>query len=50
MNEANGLILHYTRCSAPAHFEKWGAWMKEVHLPDLRGTEGVRAATSWPLT
>jgi hypothetical protein len=50
MSEANGLILHFTRCNAPAHFERWGVWMKEIHLSDLRASEGVRAVTSWPLT
>ena len=50
MSEATGLILHFTRCSAPAHFEEWGTWMEEVHLPDLRGIEGIRAVTAWPLT
>lgn len=50
MSEAKGLILHFIRCAAPAHFERWGRWMQEVHLPDLRSLDGVRAATAWPLT
>lgn len=50
MSEATGLVLHFTRCNAPARFEEWDAWMGEVHLPDLRDTPGVRAATCWPLT
>jgi hypothetical protein len=50
MSEATGLVLHFTRCTSPANFEAWGAWIEETHLPDLRGIEGVRAATSWPLT
>jgi len=50
MSEATGLVLHFTRCSMPAYFEEWGAWMREVHLPDLHDTEGIRAATFWPLT
>jgi hypothetical protein len=50
MDEARGLILHFARCNAPAQSERWQAWLDDIHLPDLRDTEGVRAATCWPLT
>lgn len=48
--EASGLVIHFVRCNAPPRFPEWGRWLEEVHLPDLRAVEGVRAATHWALT
>jgi hypothetical protein len=50
MNPASGLVLHFTRCNAPARSAEWGAWIRDQHLPAMREVEGVRDATHWALT
>ena len=49
MSQATGLLLQFVRCNAPARAGEWLRWLDEVHLPDLRASEGVRAATAWAL-
>ncbi len=50
MNPATGLVLHFTRCNAPARANDWGRWMHARHLPAMAAVDGVRAATHWALT
>lgn len=50
MTAATGLVLHFTRCNAPARFTAWVDWNREQHLPAMSEADGVRAATSWALT
>jgi len=50
MAEAEGLVIHFARCSPVARMPEWSEWLEKVHLPDLREVEGVRAVTAWPLT
>lgn len=49
MSQATGLVLRFVRCNAPARTREWTHWLDEVHLPDVRQVEGVRAATAWAL-
>lgn len=49
MSSATGLILQFVRCNAPSRAGEWLHWLDAVHLPDLRASEGVRAATAWAL-
>ena len=50
MSRATGIVLYFTRSNDPARFAEWGDWIESMHLPDMSGVEGVRAATHWALT
>ncbi len=49
MSDATGLILQFVRCNAAKRQPEWARWLEQVHLPDLRAVDGVRAATLWGL-
>ena len=50
MTPATGLVLHFTRCNAPARITAWADWSRSELLPAMAEVAGVRAATQWALT
>ena len=45
MLHATGLVLHFTRCNAPARSDEWAAWLREEHVKELAELDCVRAST-----
>ena len=50
MSAATGLVIHFSRCNAPARSAEWSGWVRDEHLSSMEEVQGVRAATHWALT
>ena len=47
---ASGLLLHFSRCNAPARAAEWSAWLDAGYRPALAELPGTRSVTCWALT
>ena len=50
MQSADGLVVQYSRCNAPARVEEWSDWIRERYAPELGAIGGVRANSHWALS
>ena len=47
---ARGLVLHFSRCNAPARNADWNRWLHEEYLPKVSTVAGVRSTSHFALT
>ncbi len=47
---ASGLLLHFTRCNAPARSAEWSEWLRARYRPAVAELPGTRSVTCWALT